>query len=131
MLHVLRQSEYCKDVVVFISKKTAIDYINCLKERNYNYHTIGKNKYDLKEALELINEKYVVKTLLIDTGCILGNILLEQRLVSQISLLVHPIIVGKKSNNIFSNIKDSLKVNLIKKVLLEKNFIWLVYELNT
>ena len=131
MLHVLRQSEYCKDVVVFISKKTPIDYINYLKERNYNYHTIGKNKCDLKEVLELLNEKYEVKTLLIDTGCILGNILLEQRLVSQISLLVHPIIVGKKSNNIFGNIKDSLKVNLIKKVLLEKNFIWLVYELNT
>ena len=131
LLHVLRQSEYCKDVVVFVSKETPVDYISYLKERNYDYHIIGKNKCDIKGVLELLNEKYEVKTLLIDTGCILGNILLEQRLVSQISLLVHPIIVGKRSYNMFSNIKDCLKVNLIKKVLLEKNFIWLVYELNT
>ena len=128
LLHILRQSEYCRDVVIFVSENTPRGYISYLKERDYDYHIIGENKCDLKKVLELLNEKYDVKTLLTDTGSILSNLLLEQRLVSQISLLVHPIIVGKKACNMFSKINKSLTLNLIKKELLDQNYIWLVFE---
>jgi len=128
LLHILRQSEYCRDVVIFVSEHTPSDYISYLKERDYDYHIIGKTKCDLKKALEFLKEKYDAKTILTDTGRILSNLLLEQELVSQISLLVHPIIVGKKSYNMFGNLNNSLKLNLIKKEFLDQNYIWLVYE---
>jgi 2,5-diamino-6-(ribosylamino)-4(3H)-pyrimidinone 5'-phosphate reductase len=128
LLHIFRQSEYCKDVVIFVSEKTPKSYINYLKERNYDYHIVGKNKCNLKKALKLLNEKYNAKTILTDTGCILSNLLIEQKLVSRISLLVHPVVVGKNSYNMFGDIENNLKLNLIKKEFLDKGNIWLVYK---
>ena len=129
LLHIFRQSDYCKDVVIFVSETTPSNYISYLKERNYDYHVIGENKCDLKKALERLNEKYHAQTILTDTGSILSNLLLEQGLVSQISLLVHPIIVGKKSYNMFGNINKSLKLDLIEKKFLDQNHIWLLFEI--
>lgn len=40
----------------------------------------------------------------------MGNILLNQGLVKEVSLLIYPVIVGKKTYNIFSNIKKNIKL---------------------
>ena len=129
LLHVLRQSEYCKDAVIFVSKKTSKNYIEYLKERNYDNYIVGEDKCILKQALELINEKYYAKTILTDTGCILSNLLIKQGLVSEISLLVHPVIVGKKSYNIFDNIEENLKLELVKKESFDKGYVWNLYQI--
>ena len=44
LLHILRQSEYCKDVVILISEDTSEEYIAYLKERDYDYHIVGERK---------------------------------------------------------------------------------------
>ena len=75
---------------------------------------------NLNKALELLSNKYRVKTILTDTGRNLGNFLLNQGLVSEISLLIHPIIVGNQSYNMFSDIDKNLKLKLFKKETLEK-----------
>lgn len=127
LLHVFRQSEYCQDVVILASQKTPEEYIQYLKERNYNYHVVGEDKCNLRQALELLNEEYKIKTILADSGAILSNLLIDQGLVSEISILIHPIIVGNKSYNMFSHIRDQLKFNLIKQELLNEEFVWLVF----
>ena len=127
LLHKCRKFEFCKDVILLVSEKTPKAYLNHLKERNYNYHIVGKNHVNLKKALELLSNKYQAKTILTDTGRILGNLLLNQGLVSEISLLIHPIIVGKKSYNMFSEIDKNLRLKLFKKEILEEEYIWLVY----
>ncbi|MDD5710912.1 MAG: dihydrofolate reductase family protein [Candidatus Colwellbacteria bacterium] len=129
LLHVLRQSEYCKDVIVFVSESTPKDYIDYLRTRNYDYHICGEKECDLKKVLELLNIKYGAKTILTDTGSILSNLLMEKGLVSEISLLVHPVIVGKGSYNIFSHINKQIKLNLIKKEVFTKEYIWLLYKI--
>ncbi|MBN1158326.1 MAG: dihydrofolate reductase family protein [Bacteroidales bacterium] len=128
LLHVFRQSEYCRDVVIFISQSTPDEYIKYLKERDYDHYVAGKNKCDLKMGLEILDKSYHVKKVLTDTGCILSNILIEQGLVSEISMLVHPTIVGKKCYNMFGNIKYNMKPILKKKEFLEGEYIWLVFE---
>lgn len=87
LLHVLRQSEYCKDVVILVSEKTPKEYLGYLKEREYDFHVVGENSCNLKQTLELLNKRYNVKVLLTDTGSILSNLLLKQGLVSEVSLL--------------------------------------------
>jgi 2,5-diamino-6-(ribosylamino)-4(3H)-pyrimidinone 5'-phosphate reductase len=128
LLHTCRRFEFCKDIIVLVSEKTPKTYLSYLKERNYNYHIVGKDYVNLKKALELLSNKYQVKTILTDTGRILGNLLLNQGLVSEISLLIHPVIVGNKSYNMFSDIDTNLKLKLFKKETLEKQYIWLVYK---
>lgn len=98
LLHTCRRFEFCKDVIVLVSEKTSKTYLEHLKERNYDYHIVGKDYVNLANALKLLSNKYQAKTILTDTGRILGNLLLNQGLVSEISLLIHPIIVGNKSS---------------------------------
>ena len=94
ILHVCRRFEFCRDVILLVSNKTPTKYLNYLKEREYDYHIMGEDQVDLRRSLQLLSEKYGVKTVLADTGKILGNLLLNQGLVNEISLLIHPIIVG-------------------------------------
>jgi 2,5-diamino-6-(ribosylamino)-4(3H)-pyrimidinone 5'-phosphate reductase len=128
LLHTCRRFEFCKDVIVLISEETPKDYIDHLEERNYDFHKTGQKHIDLKKSLELLEEEYGVKTILADTGRILGNLLLDSGLVSEISLLIHPVITGKKGQNLFSRMENNLKLELLKKEILEENYLWLVYQ---
>ena len=83
--HIYRRFEFCRDVVVLLSEETPQDYVEHLKERDYDFYRVGQKRVDLKKSLGLLAEKYNVQTVLADTGRILGNLLLEQELVSEIT----------------------------------------------
>jgi len=129
LLHACRRFEYCRAVVVLVSEETPKDYIEYLRERNYDYHVVGTRHVDLKKSLELLSAKYKVKIVLADTGRILSNLLLEQGLASELSLLIHPVIVGKGAYNIFGNIDKGINLKLRKKEALGKGHVWLVYRI--
>jgi 2,5-diamino-6-(ribosylamino)-4(3H)-pyrimidinone 5'-phosphate reductase len=130
LLHTCRRFEFCKDVIVLVSEETPKIYLEHLEERNYDYHVVGKKHVDLEKALELLSAKYEVEKVLADTGRILGNLLLNQGLASEISLLIHPIIVGNKSYSIFSNVSEAISLKLCKAELLDEGYVWLVYTVN-
>lgn len=127
LLHIFRKSEYCKDVVILISEKTSKEYIRYLKKRSYDYYIVGKNKCDLRKSIELLQEKYGAKTILVDAGSVLSNLLIEEGLVSEISLLLHPVVVGKKAYNIFAHINNNLKLELIKNEFFDNGYTWNLY----
>lgn len=127
LLHTCRRFEFCKDVIVLVSEETPKKYLVHLKERNYDYHVVGKKHVDLEKALELLSTKYGAKKVLADTGQVLGNLLLNEGLASEVSLLIHPVIVGNKSYNIFSNISQAISLKLDKAEVLGKGYVWLVY----
>ena len=129
--HVYRRFEFCREVVVLISEETPEEYREYLEERNYDYHVLGKTRVDLKKALELLADKYGIKTVLADTGRILGNILLNLGLAKEISLLIHPVIVGSKGENLFSNIDNSLKLKKERCEVLDSEYVWLVYKVDS
>jgi 2,5-diamino-6-(ribosylamino)-4(3H)-pyrimidinone 5'-phosphate reductase len=129
LLHEVRRFEFCKDVVLLISKETPKKYINYLKERNYDFQIIGKDHVNLKKSLEFLFEKYNVKNILTDCGRILSNLLLNEGFIYEISLLIHPVIVGNKSYSIFDNITNNIQLKLLKNKLLDDGIIWLVYRI--
>ena len=128
LLHTCRRFEFCRDVIVLISESTPKEYIKHLEERYYSYHVVGKDHIDLKKSIDLLLNEYKVKTILADTGRILGNLLLNQGLVNEISLLVHPVIVGNKAYHMFSNVHKNITLKLHKKEALDKGYVWLVYK---
>jgi 2,5-diamino-6-(ribosylamino)-4(3H)-pyrimidinone 5'-phosphate reductase len=127
MLHTCRRFEMCRDVIVLVSHATPQRYLKYLDERHYDHHCVGHDSVDVRPTLKLLSKEYNAKTILTDTGRILGNILLNQGLVDEISLLVHPIIVGKKSYCMFSDIERYFEVTLMKCELLKEQYVWLVY----
>ena len=128
LLHTCRQFEQVREVILLVSQTTPKRYLRYLDERQYEYHIVGKDSVDLSEALALLAKTYQVKTIVTDTGRILGNLLLNQGLVDEISLLVHPVIVGKTTYPMFSDINKNLDGTLVKCEQLEKQYIWLLYK---
>ena len=128
LLHTCRRFELCRNVIVFVSEATPQDYIKYLQERKYDYHVVGDKKIDLEPALELLYSTYGAKRVLVDAGRVLGNLLLEKGLVSELSLLVYPVIVGKKAYNIFGNIQKNMNLKLYKKKIYPKGYVWLNYK---
>ena len=99
-----------------------------LKAANISFQLTSEEEEEFIRCSQDV--EYFVTTycrFLTDTGRILGNLLLNQGFVSEISLLIHPIIVGIKSYNMFSDINKNLKIKLIRKETLEDEFIWVVY----
>lgn len=128
MMHVFRRSEYCKDVIVLVSEKTPEPYLNFLKERNYDFIQTGAERVDVRQALEIANEKYGFKLIVSDSGGILNSILLEQGLVEEISLVLTPEIVGKDGTNLFRGIeKGGIQLELVRNEIVEKKYVHLVY----
>jgi 2,5-diamino-6-(ribosylamino)-4(3H)-pyrimidinone 5'-phosphate reductase len=129
LLHTCRRFEQCRDVILLVSQATPQRYLRYLDERQYEYHRFGRDCVDLRSALTFLAKNYHVKTIVTDTGRILGNLLLNQGLVDEISLLVHPVIVGKTSYNMFNEIEKNHDITLMKCERLEKQYIWLLYKI--
>ena len=104
-LHVLRRFEYSRDIVILVSKTTDPAYIAYLKERDYDVLECGEDRVDYETAFARLGEVYGAKRILVDSGPILGGILLGRGLVDEISLLVHPVLVGPGFPGIFSKLE--------------------------
>jgi len=128
LLHVYRRYKYCKDVVVLISRKTSEGYRKYLEDRKYDYHEMGEDYINCKAALGMLSEIYGAKTILTDTGRTLCNVLLEQGLISEISLIVQPIIVGENAENLFGNIRNLVGLRKLNCRDLGNDCIWLNYQ---
>jgi len=128
LLHTCRRFEFCRDVIVLVSETTPKEYLKHLEERNYTYYIVGKDHINLKKLLELLYSEYKVKKVLADTGNILSSLLINQGLVSELSLLIHPIIVGRNSYNIFGDINENIALHLKKFERLPNGYIWLTYK---
>ncbi|MCE5347020.1 MAG: dihydrofolate reductase family protein [Bacteroidales bacterium] len=126
-LHTCRRLEYCRDIIILVSERTPGDYITYLKERNYKFIVTGKEKVDLRMALEQLREEFNVARILTDTGRVLLNILLNMGMVNEISLLVHPLIIGENGYSIFSNVNRNLNLKLKKSEQFENGCVWMVY----
>ena len=113
LLHICRSFEFCKDVIVLISQQTSRDYIDYLNERNYDYLVNGKEHADYEKALHILNTKYGIKTVLVDSGPVLNGLLLGRGLIDEISLLVSPVLVGTKSDKLLAHLNFEVQnVNL-------------------
>ena len=114
-LHVLRRFELCRDIVILTTNATPKGYLRYLTERNYDWHYMGKRPLDYSQALKLLAKTYGAKTVLTDTGKTLNGILINSGLVDEISLLVHPVIVGAKRFPLLDDVKAGIRLKLEKK----------------
>ncbi len=129
MLHTCRRFEYCRDVILIVCESTPADYINHLKERNYRFIVAGQYKADIKHALELLNEQFGINKILTDTGKVLVNLLINLQMVKEISMLIHPLIVGKSGYLAFSDIAGNVNLKLKKSESFANGCVWNVYTL--
>lgn len=116
-LHVLRRSGYCRDVVILTASTTPNGYLRYLNERNYDWHYMGKRPVDFEHAFDVLAKEYRARRVLTDAGVRLNGVLLNAGLVDEVSLLVHPVIVGGRRFSLFDDVKADLGLKLLKSRL--------------
>ena len=133
LLHTCRSFEFCKDVIVLISQQTSRDYIDYLSERHYDYLVCGKEHVDYEKALNILNTKYGIKTIIVDSGPTLNRLLLGRGLIDEISLLVAPVIVGIKSDKLLAHLNleiQNVNLELLTCEDLDRGYVLLRYKVS-
>ena len=92
--HYLRSLPYWRHFVALCSKSTPQDYLDYLKERHIDCIIAGEDHVDLRMALEELYSRYAVRVVRVDAGGTLNGLLLRQGLVSEVSVLIYPSLVG-------------------------------------
>ncbi|MEV6286680.1 dihydrofolate reductase family protein [Kribbella sp. NPDC051770] len=86
----------------------------------------GYDRVDLEEALHLLGKQYDARVVRVDTGGPLLGALLDLGLVDELSLLVHPVIVGS-GPRWTGGFADRLDLALANAEPFEGGVIWLRY----
>ena len=93
-LHLLPKLPYWRGVLALCSETTPRTHLSYLQEKRIEYLVAGQDHVDLRAALEALNARYGVRTVHVDSGGTLNGVLLRAGLVDEISVLIHPSLVG-------------------------------------
>lgn len=132
--HYLRQQPYWRDALVLCSESTPHAYLHYLEQRHIRTLIIGREHVDLRAALETLHSRHGIKVVRVDSGGTLNGVLLRAGLVNEISLLVHPSLVGGVSPRSFFRAEDLtgtegvIKLKLLGVEQLQGEVVWLRYE---
>lgn len=125
---------YWRDAVALCSRSTPQDYLDYLDEWHIDRIIAGDDYVDFRTALEEVNARYGVGVVRVDSGGTLNGILLRAGLVDEVSLLIHPSLVGGVSSRSFFRAPDltsaesviPLRLTHIER--LDADLLWLRYE---
>lgn len=130
----IRQMPYWRGAVALCSRSTPPGYLENLVNWHVPYLIAGSDYVDLRAALELLNLHFDVQTVLVDSGGTLSGVLLRDNLVDEISLLIHPHLVGGAKPRPFFRPqeplgkKGSIPLRLTHLEQLRDDIVWIRYE---
>jgi 2,5-diamino-6-(ribosylamino)-4(3H)-pyrimidinone 5'-phosphate reductase len=129
-----RTQPYWRDAVVLCSHDTPQSYLDYLLSRKVDYIKTGRQHVDLQAALEELNIRYGVKTVRVDSGGTLNGALLRAGVVTDLSVMIHPALVGGTSARSLFRAPDLtsadgvLPLRLAHVEQMEGGIVWLQYE---
>jgi 2,5-diamino-6-(ribosylamino)-4(3H)-pyrimidinone 5'-phosphate reductase len=90
----IRRWPYMRGVIALCSATTPQEYLGYLRGRGIPAIIAGNDRIDMRAALETLNRQHGVKVVRVDSGGTLNSVLLQAGLVSEVSVLIHPVIAG-------------------------------------
>jgi 2,5-diamino-6-(ribosylamino)-4(3H)-pyrimidinone 5'-phosphate reductase len=126
----LLKQPYWRDGVSLCSKKTPQEHLAHLKNKGIEYIIAGEDKVDLRKAIQILNKKYLAKTIRADSGGTLNAVLLKEGLVDEVSMLLHPYLVGGPNRKTIYSSQDNGVIKL-KPITCEKQkggLFWMRYK---
>ena len=132
--HQLRKASYWRDFIALCSQSTQKEHLEYLEKRHIRTIVAGDDRVDLRTALEELNRDYGVSTVRVDSGGTLNGVLLREGLVDEVSVLVHPYLVGGMTpRSIYrtsglAESEQSIPLRLVYLEKLKKDLIWMRYE---
>jgi 2,5-diamino-6-(ribosylamino)-4(3H)-pyrimidinone 5'-phosphate reductase len=130
--HLLRKSGYWKDCIALVCRNTPKDYLEYLEKRSIKYIITGIKNVNYKKSFKFLKSRFKIKTIITDCGEKLNSLLLKSKLIDELSILIHPYLVGGISKKTVSSYpfsspvsRDNLKLLGFK--VIDKELAWIKY----
>ncbi len=124
---------YWKAGVALCSATTPEEYLEYVEGSGVDRIIAGDDHVNLVEALAIFAGRYGVERIRVDSGGTLNGLLLRLGLVSEISLLVAPVLMGDDRSQSFyrgpqmSPARDCPELRLTSREQLNGDYLWLRY----
>ena len=125
---------YWRGGVAICSDSTPDEYLQYLAEVGVDCIVAGPEQVDLWAALEELNIRYGIQIVRVDSGGILNGVLLRAGLVNEVSILVHPALVGGTSQRSMFRALDLaspdgvIPLALVSAETMGEGLVWLRYK---
>lgn len=130
----IKHEPYWHNVVMLCSHNTPRESLEYARQCGVGCIAAGDDHVDLRAALEELNARYNIQTIRVDSGGRLNGALLRAGLVDEVSVLIHPRLVGGTSpSSIFvapdlTEPEGSIPLKLIHLERLQDDIVWLRYQ---
>ncbi len=130
----LKKMPWWSGLISLCSEATPAEHLRYLQDAEIDYIVAGKDKVDLRTALEELNARYGIRTVRLDCGGTLNGVLLRAGLVSEVSVIVNPTLIGGSSPKTMFAAPDLasevgvLRLKLLHVERINGDFVWLRYE---
>lgn len=130
-----RAQPYWRGAVALCATSTPRAYVESLPEKGVEVIEAGDERVDLRAALEQLHARYGARVVRVESGGALSGALLRAGLVSEVSVLVSPELVGGSSSRSLYQAPDLstpagvLPARLLDVQRLDNDAVWLWYEL--
>ena len=128
-------SKYDKHHLIITSENVTKEYLDYLDSKNFSWISCGKDKIDLKKAMEILYNEFKVKKLAVVGGPLINSSFLDSGLLDEISILIGVGIDGRKGMpavfdgfNLNHTIFTNLKFKEVKSF--HDGAVWIRYTLN-
>lgn len=116
----MQHSEWWGEVTLLCSRATPADYVEAVRRLGVDVIIAGEEQVNLRAALEEAHARYGIEVVRTDSGGVLHGALLRAGLVSEVSVLLNPCLVGSVSpRSMFVAPDLEVKSGLIPLRLLE------------
>jgi 2,5-diamino-6-(ribosylamino)-4(3H)-pyrimidinone 5'-phosphate reductase len=131
----LRHTDYWRAPLALVTRKTPRRALEHLRRQRVETLIVGADRVDLRRALERLHDRFGIQRLRVDSGGSLAGALLRAGLVHEVSLLVHPVLVGGDAPASFfreierARAAEPLKARLLGARRITGGLLWLRYGL--
>ena len=130
----LLKQPYWRAGVALCSTSTPGEYLEYLDGHGIDRIVAGDDRVDLRAALEELGQRFGVERIRVDSGGALNGALLRAGLVSEISLMIVPVLAGGESVVPFfrtpklGGVEGLIDMKLKQVEQLENDVLWLRYD---
>ena len=120
-----------------VSEKASTEYLEYLKSLGISYIVTGKEKIDLRRAVEILKDEFNIERIAVVGGGIINGGFLQDGLIDELSLMIGPGIDGRNNQpTLFDGIHDRkdflpIKISFREVSTFPNGVVWLRYNVNS
>lgn len=129
---VLLEISSAMKILVLCSRSTPRNYLDFLEENYINYMIVGYDEVNMATAFEELNINFGVKSIAVHADGILNGNLLADDLVEEISVFIHPTLVGEDKGAMYiptDSENQKFDLRLLEMKILENEIVYLKYRI--